>query len=137
MNHRKLFHPRAATVALIAAGLAAFAAPTVAQAAKPEGQVKVMSRNIYLGADLTQAIDAGTPIELAIAAQEIWNDVHSTLPLKRAKLQAKEIAEAKPDLVGLQEVALWRGDFTDEDANGPGTGRSPRRRWSSSTSSRR
>lgn len=121
MNHRKLFHPRAATVALIAAGLAAFAAPTVAQAAKPEGQVKVMSRNIYLGADLTPALEADGGTELAIEAQGIWNDVHSTLPAKRAKLQAKEIAEAKPDLVGLQEVAIWRGDLTPPTQDGPVT----------------
>ena len=121
MNHRKLFHPRAATVALIAAGLAAFAVPTLAQAAPPEGRVKVMSRNIYLGADLTPAIEAGNPTELAVAAQEIWNDVHTTLPLKRAKLQAKEIAEAKPDLVGLQEVAIWRGDFNPPAQDGPVT----------------
>ena len=41
---------------------------------------------------------------------------------KRAKLQAKEIArEAKPDLVGLQEVAIWRGDFTPPSQDGPVT----------------
>ena len=111
-----------AMTALVAGALAAFIVPAAAQAAPPPGKVKVMSRNIYLGADLTPAIEAGSPIELAIAGQEIWNDVHSTLPKKRAKLQAREIAQAKPDLVGLQEVALWRGDFTDEDDNGLGDG---------------
>ena len=122
MNHRKLFRsPRVATIALIAAGAAAFAVPTVAQAAPKEGKVKVMSRNIYLGADLTEAIQAEDQVALAVAAQEIWNDVHSTLPLKRAKLQAKEIAQAKPDLVGLQEVAIWRGDFTPPAQDGPVT----------------
>ena len=111
MNHRKLsIRPRVATVALIAAGLAAFVAPTMAQAAQP-GKVKVMSRNIYLGADLTPAIEADDQLELAIAAQDIWNDVALTQPNKRAKLQAREIASKKPDLVGLQEVALWRGDY--------------------------
>lgn len=118
MNHRKLSaRPRIATIALIAAGLAAFAAPTVAQAAK-EGRVKVMSRNIYLGADLTGAIAAPDSTQLALEAREIFNDVGFTQPNKRAKLQAREIAKAKPDLVGLQEVALWRGDF-DGDGTEP------------------
>lgn len=118
---RSSARPRTATIALIAAGLAAFIAPVAAQAAPPEGRVKVMSRNIYLGADLTPAIEATTQNELAFEAQGIWNDVESTLPLKRAKLQAKEIAEAKPDLVGLQEVALWRGDFDPPTQDGPVT----------------
>jgi endonuclease/exonuclease/phosphatase family metal-dependent hydrolase len=122
LSNRKLFaRPRAATIALIAAGVAAFAVPTIAQAAPPEGRVKVMSRNIYLGADLGPAIEAETQNELAFAAQGIWNDVHATLPEKRAKLQAKEIATAKPDLVGLQEVAIWRGDYSAPAQDGPVT----------------
>jgi len=122
LNHRKLFRsPRVATIALIAAGAAAFAVPTVAQAAPKEGRVKVMSRNIYLGADLSEAIEAENSTALAVAAQGIWNDVHSTLPQKRAKLQAKEIAQAKPDLVGLQEVAIWRGDYSAPAQDGPVT----------------
>jgi endonuclease/exonuclease/phosphatase family metal-dependent hydrolase len=114
--------PRAAVVGLIAAGVAAFAAPTLAQAAPPEGRVKVMSRNVYLGASLTDALNAGTPLQLALAAQEIWNDVDITEFPNRAKLLATEIDAARPDLVGLQEVALWRGDFTDEDSNNQGDG---------------
>ncbi len=87
-----------AMTALVAGALAAFIVPAAAQAAPPPGKVKVMSRNIYLGADLTPAIEAGSPIELAIAGQEIWNDVHSTLPKKRAKLagQRDRPGEARP-----------------------------------------
>jgi endonuclease/exonuclease/phosphatase family metal-dependent hydrolase len=122
LKHGKLSTPRAAAIGLLAAGVAAFAAPTLAQAAPPEGRVKVMSRNVYLGTSLTDALNAGTPIELALAAQEIWADVDITEFPNRAKLLAKEIDTAKPDLVGLQEVALWRGDFTDEDGNSQGDG---------------
>jgi endonuclease/exonuclease/phosphatase family metal-dependent hydrolase len=119
LNHRKLSTPRVA-LAMIAAGVAALAVPTIAQAAPQPGKVKVMSRNVYLGASLTDALNAGTPIELAVAAQQIWNDVDTTEFPNRAKLLAKEIDDAKPDLVGLQEVALWRGDFEGE-SDGPTT----------------
>jgi endonuclease/exonuclease/phosphatase family metal-dependent hydrolase len=103
---------RSGVVALLvtaAAFTAIFAAP--ASAAPPKGQVKVMTRNLYLGADLTPALEAEGTTELAVAAQNIWNTVHQTNFPKRAKLLAAEIAKAKPDLVGLQEVALWRGDY--------------------------
>jgi hypothetical protein len=111
----------AAITALVAGALAAFIVPAAAQAAPPPGKVKVMSRNLYLGADLTPAIEAGDPTELAIAAQGIWNDVETTEFPNRAKLLAKEIRDAKPDLVGLQEVALWRGDSVAPSQDGPQT----------------
>ena len=113
--------PRVATIALIAAGVAVFIAPLAAEAARPEGRVKVMARNLYLGADLTPALEAGDPFALAFAAQQIWNNVHTTDFPNRAKLLAKEIRDAKPDLVGLQEVALWRGDFEAPAGDGPQT----------------
>ncbi len=112
MSQRKHSRPRVAIALGVAAGLAAFALPSAAQAAPAEGKVKVMSRNLYLGADLTPALAATTPIELAIATQGIWNDVQTTDFPNRAKLLAKEINDARPDLVGLQEVALWRADRT-------------------------
>jgi len=122
LTHRKhASRPRVATIALIAAGIAAFAAPLAAEAARPEGRVKVMTRNLYLGADLTPALEAENQFELAFAAQQIWNNVHTTEFPNRAKLLAKEIRDAKPDLVGLQEVALWRGDFDDPSQDGPVT----------------
>ncbi len=112
---------RTATIALIAAGLAAFAVPVAAEAAPAPGKVKVMCRNLYLGADLTGALAAPDPPSLAIQTQFIWNDIHETNFPNRAKLLAKEIRDAKPDLVGLQEVALWRGDFTAPSQDGPVT----------------
>jgi len=71
-------------------------------------QVDVMTRNVYLGADLTPAIAATTPDALAAANGQILREVvHNDFPT-RAKGLAQELLTEKPDLVGLQEVALWQ-----------------------------
>ena len=70
--------------------------------------LKTMTRNVYLGANLTPAIGASTPEELVAATGQILREVtHNDFPT-RAEGLAQEILEKKPDLVGLQEVALWR-----------------------------
>ncbi|UJA18865.1 hypothetical protein HJD18_00695 [Thermoleophilia bacterium SCSIO 60948] len=92
------------------------AAPDAASAQTAKGkkpkrkQVSVMSRNIYLGADLTDAIESETPGQAIAANQQIWDDVAENNFPARARLLAKEINAKRPDLVGLQEVALWRYD---------------------------
>lgn len=67
-----------------------------------------MTRNLYLGADLAPAI-AAPSLEAFVAANgQILREVtHNNFPV-RAKGLASEILEKRPDLVGLQEVALWR-----------------------------
>jgi endonuclease/exonuclease/phosphatase family metal-dependent hydrolase len=77
--------------------------------------VTVMTRNIYLGGNITRPIRAaldraGTDGVLALghANHELREVVDRTDFTTRGKLLAEEIAAARPDLVGLQEVALWR-----------------------------
>ncbi len=96
--------------ALCASALAAL--PAVAQAASQGIVPKVMTRNLYLGADLTPALAAlgcaPAPYCTLDADQLIWNAVVATDFPARAKLLAKEIDDDDPYVVGLQEVALWR-----------------------------
>ena len=103
-----------AVLALVVSAL--LAAP--ATAAPPPGKgkpVTVMTRNVYLGGDITRPLRAvqGVPPAQQGAAFVAANSTLRAIvdltnfPL-RSKQLAREIARRKPDLIGLQEVALWR-----------------------------
>jgi endonuclease/exonuclease/phosphatase family metal-dependent hydrolase len=99
---------RRTVLALLAFALAAMAFAGGAQAKGKAAQVKIMTRNLYLGADLGPAI-ASTSTESFIEANGlILRQVDATNFPVRAKGLAKEILSVEPDLVGMQEVALWR-----------------------------
>lgn len=74
-------------------------------------RIIVMTRNMYFGADLTPAILATTPAELFAAVAHIFGVVNASDIPDRVDRIAAEIAHARPDLVGLQEVATWRTQF--------------------------
>jgi endonuclease/exonuclease/phosphatase family metal-dependent hydrolase len=103
---------------------------TVFQAHAPA--VKVMTRNLYLGADIMRPIqaigsvpkdDPSCPensqcyqlkvLDAFSHANDQTEDIADATSFPdRAKLLASELVANKPDLVGLQEVALWRtGEF--------------------------
>jgi endonuclease/exonuclease/phosphatase family metal-dependent hydrolase len=99
--------PVIALVLLAAIGLGAPAVADAATRPKPPS-LRVMTRNLYLGTD---------PIPIAVSpnlnvfeqrAQRGFENVKETDFPARAKLLAREIKRTKPDLIGLQEVALWR-----------------------------
>lgn len=75
---------------------------------KKPNTAKVMTRNLYLGADLTAAINATSTDDFIDKNGQILRDVDTNDFPVRAKGLAGEIKKVAPDLVGLQEVALWR-----------------------------
>jgi endonuclease/exonuclease/phosphatase family metal-dependent hydrolase len=83
-------------------------------------KVTVMTRNLYLGADINRPVEAamavqaggGSPQDVVVA---LANATHETRAIVdqtnfpvRARLLAREIDRTNPDLIGLQEVSLWR-----------------------------
>jgi endonuclease/exonuclease/phosphatase family metal-dependent hydrolase len=93
--------------------VAALAAPAaLAPAAAQARDVTVMTRNVYLGADLIPLATAPAD-QFQHAASGVFASVVAGDPDGRMRLIAGEIAHAKPDLVGLQEISLWRTGATN------------------------
>jgi endonuclease/exonuclease/phosphatase family metal-dependent hydrolase len=87
--------------------------------------ITVMTRNLYLGADINRPVRAVTGrtgpealVALAQANHEVREIVDRTDFSIRSRLVAAEIAAARPDVVGLQEVALWRSGPMELDQVG-------------------
>jgi endonuclease/exonuclease/phosphatase family metal-dependent hydrolase len=83
-----------------------------------DGKLTVMTRNLYLGAELRPLLGATDPAGLVAATTAIWSMVRANDFRARAEKLADEIAAAQPDLVGLQEVSLWRSQTPGDAAFG-------------------
>lgn len=84
--------------------------------------ITVMTRNLYLGADLDpvfQAVAGGDPGEIIQATTSTWQSVQATNFHDRAGALADEIAHSEPLLVGLQEVSLYRTGDPDSFFGNP------------------
>ncbi len=80
--------------------------------------VRVMTRNMDAGTDLNFFLGATTQDQFATAAFQTYQEVLAARIPERAVQLAAEIAEAKPDLVALQEATIWRtGPFSATPAN--------------------
>ena len=80
--------------------------PSTLNAAPPaRDQLTVMSRNLYLGADVYAA--ARFLPDLQAASQYLWENMQQTSFVTRADAFADEVIRARPDVIGLQEAATW------------------------------
>lgn len=72
-------------------------------------EIDVMTQNQYLGADLTPVVEAATaePFDSEVFSQAVVQaliEIAATRPAERGQALAAEIAQRKPDVVGLQEA---------------------------------
>ena len=102
-----------ASVVLVGGGLSA--APSAAAPQPGAGTpVTVMTRNLYIGGDITRpltAVDGRTGLDALLALGHANHQLRSIVDVTsfpaRATALAREIAATEPDVVGLQEVATW------------------------------
>lgn len=83
--------------------------------------IGVMSRNLYLGADLGPVIASQTLPQFLAAGAAVWTMVQKNDFHVRAQAIAAEIAEKRPALVGLQEAFTWRTQSPADGAATPAT----------------
>ena len=69
--------------------------------------LRVMNYNVYLGTDLGPLLGATGEAEFLTAAARAWAELEQTDFPSRAGRIADQIAKVRPDVVGLEEVALW------------------------------
>jgi hypothetical protein len=84
--------------------------------------ITVMTRNLYVGANLDLAIGAifsGDQETIRNATTATWASVMATNFPERAEVLADEIAHSQPHLVGLQEVSLFRTGPPDTFSDNP------------------
>ena len=72
----------------------------------PAKPLRVMTRNLYLGADLTPLVSA-PPQLLNQAVVGVLANVELSNPPARMNAVAAEIDQSRPDVVDLQEAADW------------------------------
>src|SRR3954447_3807844 len=80
-------------------------APVAASAGNHHTSVTVMTRNLYLGSDLTPALAAQSPLAFLGAVAQIWGNVLAADFPTRAGALADEVGANHPDLIGLEEVS--------------------------------
>jgi endonuclease/exonuclease/phosphatase family metal-dependent hydrolase len=90
--------------------------PPASYAAGPK--LTAMTRNLYLGSALDNAAGASSFAEFVQAVSQDWAHVVAMDFPTRAKALAAEILRAKPDVVGLQEVSLWRDQDVSDSVTG-------------------
>jgi endonuclease/exonuclease/phosphatase family metal-dependent hydrolase len=88
--------------------IAMFAIVVPGSAQAERGGVRAMTYNLFQGSELTEAINAKSPEELVVAVATDFGQVVASKFPERAQAIAAEAARTRPDLIGVQEAALWK-----------------------------
>ncbi len=89
-------------------GLMVLITPLSSAFAGPKApRVKVMTRNLYLGADIFRIAEATKPEDIPAVVAEVYKTMLYTNFWARAEAIADEIMDADADVIGLQEVATF------------------------------
>jgi endonuclease/exonuclease/phosphatase family metal-dependent hydrolase len=115
MVARRAYAPRVKGATVLLALLACIAA-SAGEAKRSPVTIRVMTQNLYLGTNLDAIVQAKSTHEAFSAVEKGWANVEANDFPTRARAIAKEIASARPDFVGFQELSLYRTqtppDFT-------------------------
>jgi endonuclease/exonuclease/phosphatase family metal-dependent hydrolase len=107
MSSRPVRSLRRRSLLMVVALLVAMLPPGVAVAGGSP-QLTVLTQNLYLGTRLDNVFAASTPTDLVAAMSQDWANVLANDFPTRAAALADEITRVRPDVLGLQEVTLWR-----------------------------
>jgi hypothetical protein len=70
--------------------------------------ITVMTRNVYVGADVDYVLAAQDPNEIPVRVAQAFQMLQATNFYERAEALAKEVFWTRPHLIGLQEISLIR-----------------------------
>ncbi|MBA3734580.1 MAG: endonuclease/exonuclease/phosphatase family protein [Actinobacteria bacterium] len=88
--------------------LLALVAASAGEAKRQPVTLRVMTRNLYLGANLDTILQAKSFHEAFTAVEADWAQVQANDFRTRARAIAREISQTHPDFVGFQELSLYR-----------------------------
>jgi len=82
--------------------------------------LRVQTYNVYLGTNLDPLLAATTQQDFLVAAVRAYAELQQTdFPARAGKI-ADQIAKVRPDVVGLEEVAIWSVSAPYDPATGQG-----------------
>ena len=120
-----LFAMRRFSLALVGLALLAGTAGCDSGGDGTTASVRVMTQNLYLGADLFRVALEPNPQLIPVRVAELYGSIQASDPAARMGAIAAEIARVQPDLVGLQEVSTYAiqmpGDNLPGQAGTPAT----------------
>lgn len=94
-----------------------FVLSPLAWAADDGINARVMTRNVYVGANVFAAFDVDDPADFPAAAGDVLAEIIRSDFLSRAERIAQEIRQQQPHAIGLQEV--WNIQATPQNGGAP------------------